>query len=161
MTLIVNLEFEYVRLITALDETQYRVTRSILTVWGWDTFHRLQSCYFCACPERAWSPSGSVESIELWDCLLILVNFPYKIRHNLVIWYSILTFSGNILLNILLTSSIPTKRQGKNNVSFICVPNPPVDPKNPESTPTSMLIRVKTGEDADELLEKLEELKAK
>ena len=30
-------------------------------------YHRLQSCYFCACPERAWSQWGSVENVELWD----------------------------------------------------------------------------------------------
>ena len=67
-------------------------------------------------------------------------------------------FSGTILLNIMLTGSIPFKRQGKNNVSFICIPNPPVDEKE-ESKPCSMMIRVKTAEDADELLGKLEENK--
>lgn len=69
------------------------------------------------------------------------------------------SIAGNILLNIMLNSSIPTKRQGKNNVSIICIPNPPIDPKIDEKKPVSMLIRVKTGDDADELLEKLEEAK--
>ncbi|KAK7098645.1 nuclear pore complex protein Nup50-like [Littorina saxatilis] len=66
---------------------------------------------------------------------------------------------GNILLNILLTPAIPTKRQGKNNVFLVCTPNPPLDPKNTSTDPVPMLIRVKTAEDADELLAKMEELK--
>lgn len=33
---------------------------------------------------------------------------------------------------------------------IVCVPNPPVDEKNAAS-PVTMLIRVKTSEDADEL----------
>ncbi|ELU06618.1 hypothetical protein CAPTEDRAFT_220122 [Capitella teleta] len=68
---------------------------------------------------------------------------------------------GNVLLNILLNSSIPMSRQGKNNVTMICVPNPPLEEKDKEasSKPVSMLIRVKTSEDADELLEKLKEAK--
>lgn len=66
---------------------------------------------------------------------------------------------GNILLNIILQSSIPCSRVGKNNVMLVCVPNPVVDDKNP-STPIPLLIRVKTQEDADELLKILEEKKA-
>lgn len=57
---------------------------------------------------------------------------------------------GNILLNIMVPSSMPCTRTGKNNVMVVCVPNPAVDEKNP-STPVPMLIRVKTAEDADEL----------
>ncbi|KAG2469032.1 NUP50 protein, partial [Polypterus senegalus] len=57
---------------------------------------------------------------------------------------------GNILLNIMLHSSIPCTRAGKNNVMIVCVPNPPLDEKTPAS-PVPMLIRVKTSEDADEL----------
>ena len=48
------------------------------------------------------------------------------------------------------------KRQGKNNVSIICIPNPPLDPKLDEKKPANMLIRVKTAEDADELLEQMQ-----
>ena len=48
---------------------------------------------------------------------------------------------GNVLLNILLSSSIPTTRVGKNNVMLVCVPNPPVDPKADSSEPCPMLIR--------------------
>ncbi|XP_070611383.1 nuclear pore complex protein Nup50 isoform X2 [Erythrolamprus reginae] len=68
---------------------------------------------------------------------------------------------GNILLNILLPPKMPCSRTGKNNVLIICVPNPPIDEKN-ATVPLPILIRVKTGEDADELhkilLEKKEEV---
>lgn len=69
---------------------------------------------------------------------------------------------GNILLNIQLNSSIPTQRLGKNNVMLACVPNPPLDPKDPElesDGPVPLLIRVKTEIDADQLLEKIDEMK--
>ncbi|KAI5617823.1 nuclear pore complex protein Nup50 [Silurus asotus] len=66
---------------------------------------------------------------------------------------------GNILLNIMVHSSMPCTRTGKNNVMVVCMPNPPVDDKNP-STPVPMLIRVKTPEDADELHKLLQEKKA-
>ncbi|XP_051232162.1 nuclear pore complex protein Nup50 [Dicentrarchus labrax] len=65
---------------------------------------------------------------------------------------------GNILLNIIVPSSMPCTRVGKNNVMVVCVPNPPVDDKNPGS-PVPLLIRVKTTEDADELHKTLEEKK--
>merc|ERR1712029_387704 len=96
-------------------------------------------------------------------------------KHQLLIRAD--TNLGNVLLNILLSSQIPTTRVGKNNVMLVCVPNPPVDPKADSSAPCPMLIRyicsklyliskhdyfrVKTTEDADELKSKLEELKAK
>ncbi|KAM6314522.1 nuclear pore complex protein Nup50 isoform 1-T3 [Podargus strigoides] len=57
---------------------------------------------------------------------------------------------GNILLNVLITPKMPCTRTGKNNVLIVCVPNPPIDEKNP-AVPVTMLIRVKTSEDADEL----------
>lgn len=65
---------------------------------------------------------------------------------------------GNILLNIMLQSSMPCSRVGKNNVMLVCVPNPPIDDKN-ANTPIPLLIRVKTEEDANELLKILEEKK--
>jgi len=69
---------------------------------------------------------------------------------------------GNILLNILLTPGIPTTRVGKNNVMLVCVPNPPLETKSDDTSgPTPMLIRVKNGEDADELKAKVDELKEK
>ncbi|XP_069084366.1 nuclear pore complex protein Nup50 [Pleurodeles waltl] len=57
---------------------------------------------------------------------------------------------GNILLNVLVQPSMACSRTGKNNVIVLCVPNPPIDEKNP-NVPVTMLIRVKTGDDADEL----------
>ncbi|NXM75452.1 NUP50 protein, partial [Serilophus lunatus] len=57
---------------------------------------------------------------------------------------------GNILLNVLIPPKMPCTRTGKNNVLIVCVPNPPVDEKNP-TAPVTMLIRVKTSEDAEEL----------
>jgi len=68
---------------------------------------------------------------------------------------------GNVLLNIILSSGIPTTRVGKNNVMLVCVPNPPVDPKSESTEPCPMLIRVKATEDADELKAKLDEYKDK
>ncbi|XP_030576540.1 nuclear pore complex protein Nup50 [Archocentrus centrarchus] len=66
---------------------------------------------------------------------------------------------GNILLNIIVPSTMPCSRVGKNNVMVVCAPNPPIDDKNP-TTPVTLLIRVKTAEDADELHKILEEKKA-
>ncbi|XP_038635848.1 nuclear pore complex protein Nup50 isoform X1 [Scyliorhinus canicula] len=57
---------------------------------------------------------------------------------------------GNILLNIMLHPSLPCTRTGKNNVLIVCIPNPPIDEKNPD-TAIPILIRVKTTEDADDL----------
>ncbi|XP_039091270.1 nuclear pore complex protein Nup50 [Hyaena hyaena] len=57
---------------------------------------------------------------------------------------------GNILLNVLIPPNMPCTRTGRNNVLIVCVPNPPIDEKN-ATVPVTMLIRVKTGEDADEL----------
>ncbi|XP_063379591.1 nuclear pore complex protein Nup50 isoform X1 [Cydia fagiglandana] len=61
---------------------------------------------------------------------------------------------GNVMLNLILASAIPTQRMGKNNVMMVCIPTP--DAKPP---PTSILIRVKTSEEADELLETLNKYK--
>ncbi|XP_055962988.1 nuclear pore complex protein Nup50 [Sorex fumeus] len=57
---------------------------------------------------------------------------------------------GNILLNVLIPPNMPCTRTGRNNVLIVCVPNPPLDEKNP-SAPATLLVRVKTSEDADEL----------
>jgi len=69
------------------------------------------------------------------------------------------TSLGNILLNVLISEGIPVERVGKNNVMVICVPNPPIDLKA-DPQPTTFLIRVKTGEEADELKEKMLSLDA-
>lgn len=78
---------------------------------------------------------------------------------------------GNILLNIILSDSLPMSRTGKNNVLLVCVPNPPLVPKkDSKETKDSdeadtkeaipLLIRVKTSEDADGLLEILNKHKS-
>ncbi|XP_070575048.1 nuclear pore complex protein Nup50-like [Ptychodera flava] len=85
---------------------------------------------------------------------------------------------GNILLNIGIPASLPFTKQGKNNVMLIAAPNPPIYKACPEcgekySNPQEsnvcnngcqakampILIRVKTSEMADELLQQVEKLK--
>ena len=61
----------------------------------------------------------------------------------------------------MVPASMPVQRQGKNNLTFVCVPNPPINPKDKDDKVTPMLLRVKTGEDADALLEKIDELRKK
>ncbi|KAK9872134.1 hypothetical protein WA026_016187 [Henosepilachna vigintioctopunctata] len=61
---------------------------------------------------------------------------------------------GNVLCNIILSKSIPTQRMGKNNVMIVCIPTP-----ESLQQPVPVLIKVKTGEDADQLLETLEKHK--
>ncbi|XP_054740126.1 nuclear pore complex protein Nup50 [Anastrepha obliqua] len=60
---------------------------------------------------------------------------------------------GNILVNLILSTGIPTQRMGKNNVMMVCLPTPDVEKA------TSMLLRVKTAEEADELLAELDKYK--
>jgi nuclear pore complex protein Nup50 len=55
---------------------------------------------------------------------------------------------GNILLNIIVGEGLPVSRMGKNNVMIMCVPTPESKPP-----PVPVLVRVKTGDEADELLE--------
>ncbi|EDS30270.1 nucleoporin [Culex quinquefasciatus] len=58
------------------------------------------------------------------------------------------TSIGQILLKIILKQAVPVQGMGKNNVMMVCIP----EMKPP---PTSVLLRVKTGEEADELYETL------
>lgn len=60
------------------------------------------------------------------------------------------TSLGNLLLNTLLTESIPTKRMNKNTIMLVCLPKPESTPP-----PVPVLLRVKTEEDADALLNAL------
>lgn len=73
-------------------------------------------------------------------------------KHQLLIRAN--TNLGTILVNMILASAIPTQRMGKNNVMLVCIPTP--DSKPP---PTPILIRVKTSEEADQLLETLNKYK--
>lgn len=78
-------------------------------------------------------------------------------KHSDLIFYWFST--GNILLNVMLSSSMPVSRQGKNNVLVVCVPNPAINSGEKEGTPIPMLIRVKAEDDADELLAKIDDRK--
>lgn len=64
------------------------------------------------------------------------------------------TSLGNLLINTLLTENIPTKRMNKNTIMMVCLPKPDSSPP-----PVPVLLRVKTGEDADVLLETLNKYK--
>ncbi|XP_017779973.1 PREDICTED: nuclear pore complex protein Nup50 [Nicrophorus vespilloides] len=61
---------------------------------------------------------------------------------------------GNLLCNFILSDGIPMQRLGKKDVMLVCLPVP--DAKPP---PTPILFRVKSSEDADELLKTLEKHK--
>ncbi|XP_066137572.1 nuclear pore complex protein Nup50 [Euwallacea fornicatus] len=61
---------------------------------------------------------------------------------------------GNLLLNFILSESIPIKRLGKKDVMLVAIPTP--DAKPP---PTPLLLRVKSPEEADSLLGALEKYK--
>lgn len=74
-------------------------------------------------------------------------------KHQLLVRAN--TNLGTIFLNMILSQSIPTQRLGKNNVMMVCIPTPDHEPP-----PTPVLIRVKTSEEADELLETLNKFKA-
>lgn len=68
------------------------------------------------------------------------------------------TSLANILLNVKLTKLFPITKLGAKDVSFICVPNPPI-PNVDSKAPCKFLFKVKTEDDAKELLDKLNELK--
>lgn len=82
---------------------------------------------------------------------------PLNKRHQLLLRAD--TSLGNILLNIMLAPSLPVSRLGKNNVALMCVPNPPMDPNDSSPAPTTLLLRVRTAEDADELRDTLNRYK--
>lgn len=69
------------------------------------------------------------------------------------------TAISQVLLNILITSVTPIQRQGKNNIMVMCIPNPAINEKEKDKV-VAMLIRVKTGDDADQLFSVLEQKKA-
>lgn len=61
------------------------------------------------------------------------------------------TSLGNLILNFILSAAIPIQRMGKNNVMLVCIPTPHSKPP-----PTPVLLRVKTEDEADDLLKVLE-----
>lgn len=76
---------------------------------------------------------------------LYLKNVPESNKIQLIVRAD--TNLGNILLNILLVEGLPVQKLSKNNVMIVCIPTPESDPK-----PTTVLIRVKNEDEADELL---------
>lgn len=76
---------------------------------------------------------------------LYLKNVPDNNKVQLIVRAD--TNLGNILLNILLVEGLPVQKMGKNNVMIVCIPTPESEPK-----PTSVLVRVKNEEEAEELL---------
>ncbi|KAG5890812.1 hypothetical protein JTB14_008253 [Gonioctena quinquepunctata] len=64
------------------------------------------------------------------------------------------TSLGNLLCNFILSGSIPTKRLGTKDVMLVCLPTPDCKPP-----PVPILLRVKSSEEADKLLEVLEKHK--
>ncbi|CAH0560082.1 unnamed protein product [Brassicogethes aeneus] len=60
---------------------------------------------------------------------------------------------GNVLCNLILSESIPTQRLGNKDVMLVCLPLP--DSKPP---PTPILLRVKSADEADKLLEFAKEM---
>jgi nuclear pore complex protein Nup50 len=65
---------------------------------------------------------------------------------------------ANILLNVKLTSMFPVGKEAAKDVSYVCLPNPPI--QNVDSqVPCKFLFKVKTEADADELFAKLNEYK--
>lgn len=61
------------------------------------------------------------------------------------------TSLGNLLLNFILNATVPLQRMGKNNVMLLSIPTPDCNPP-----PVPILLRVKTAEEADDLLEVLQ-----
>ena len=65
---------------------------------------------------------------------------------------------ANILLNVKLNKVLPISKIGAKDVSYLCIPNPPI-PNVDAKLPCKFLFKVKTEDDAVELLDKLNELK--
>ncbi len=65
---------------------------------------------------------------------------------------------ANILLNVKLNKMLPISKIGAKDVSMLCIPNPAI-PNIDSKLPCKFLFKVKTEEDAVELLDKLNEFK--
>ena len=85
-----------------------------------------------------------------------LATVHLKLTHNRKVQVVVRaeTSLGNILLNVLVSEGVSVERVGKNNVMLIWLLNPPIDPKA-EPEPATFLLRLKTGQEADELKQKL------
>ncbi|CDW54845.1 nuclear pore complex protein Nup50 [Trichuris trichiura] len=65
---------------------------------------------------------------------------------------------GNLIFNVAIDQSTPITKAGKNGLSIVVVPNPPIK-KASGDQPTVALLRVKTDVQLTELLDKIEEAK--
>ncbi len=65
---------------------------------------------------------------------------------------------ANILLNVKLNKACPVNKISAKDVSYLCIPNPPIAGVD-SKLPCKFLFKVKTEEDALELVEKLNEHK--
>lgn len=83
---------------------------------------------------------------------LFLKPIPDSVKMQLIVRAD--TSLGNLLCNFILSENTPTKRLGKKDVMLVCVPTP--DAKPP---PVPLLLRAKSSEEADQLLETLEKYK--
>lgn len=70
-------------------------------------------------------------------------------KHQLIVRAD--TSLGNILVNVVLAKGLPVQKMGANNVMLVCIPNADFD------KPVSVLLKVKTAADADEVIENLKE----
>lgn len=110
-----------------------------------DTIHKVRSKLFYKKKEE-WTELG-VGDLKLVDLDGPGTQILMRADTNL----------GNILINILLSKDTPASRSGKNYVMLVAKPNPPLIPDNTE--PVTYLVKVKTAEDADQLLAKIDERK--
>ncbi len=65
---------------------------------------------------------------------------------------------ANILLNVKLNKACPISKISAKDISYLCIPNPPI-PGVDSKLPCKFLFKVKTEDDALELVEKLNEYK--
>lgn len=65
---------------------------------------------------------------------------------------------ATLLLNVKLSKVLPVNKVGAKDVSYLCVPNPPI-PNVDDKAPCKFLFKVKTEDDAQELFDKLNEYK--
>lgn len=111
-------------------------------------------------PKNEFTPVVEEDSLYQKRCKVLVKNgaeysdrgvgtlFLKKVDDKVQLLVRADTNLGNILLNIIVSEGLPVSRMGKNHVMVMCVPTPESKPP-----PVPVLLRVKTAEEADELLE--------
>lgn len=111
-------------------------------------------------PKNEFTPVVEEDSLYQKRCKVLVKNgaeysdrgvgtlFLKKVESKVQLLVRADTNLGNILLNIIVSEGLPVTRMGKNHVMVMCVPTPESKPP-----PVPVLLRVKTAEEADELLE--------